>query len=148
MGFSRTARPCPAAVCEGVASTSAIFHLALVHVNDLSGSVRDVSTSGMKVDGLQPLAFGCMARYHFIMDSTRKQILQLTHARRALPPPERRAELRKAAHLRLKDMADAVGVSVTTVWHWEHGLTEPSGARRDAYLAALQALGDPTQEAS
>lgn len=76
------------------------------------------------------------------MDSTREQILQLVHARRDLPPPERRAELRKAGRLRLRDMAEAVGVSVTTIWYWEHGRTEPSGTRRDAYLDALQALAD------
>jgi hypothetical protein len=50
------ARPGSAAG-EGVASTSAIFHPALAHVNDLSGCVRVVSYVGLKVHGWQQVAF-------------------------------------------------------------------------------------------
>lgn len=80
-----------------------------------------------------------MSRYHFIMDQTRKQILQLVRARRPLPPPERRAELRKAARLRLQDMADLIGVTPATVWNWERGI-EPSKRHYDAYRDALETL--------
>jgi len=80
-----------------------------------------------------------MARYHFTMDQTRKQVQQLVRARRPLPPPERRVELRKAARLRLKDIADLIGVTPTTVWNWERGI-EPKPRYHDKYREVLEAL--------
>lgn len=74
------------------------------------------------------------------MTSTRQQILKRVDARKPLPPPARRAELRKGAHLRLLDIAEVVGVSITTVSYWEKGRSEPSGTNRDAYLGILQTL--------
>lgn len=74
------------------------------------------------------------------MDSTRDRILERIRVHRALPPPERRAELRKAAGLTLQEVADAVGVTATSVWFWEQGQRRPSGAHLDAYLDALGAL--------
>lgn len=76
------------------------------------------------------------------MDSTRQQILKRVHARKPLPPPERRAALRKGANLRLRDIAEVIGVSATTVWYWEKGKFEPTEAHRDAYQRTLQALAD------
>lgn len=78
------------------------------------------------------------------MDATRQQILKRVHARKPLPPPERRAALRKGANLRLRDIAEVIGVSATTVWYWEKGKFEPTEAHRDAYATALDALGEST----
>lgn len=73
------------------------------------------------------------------MDPTRKQILQLVHARRPLPPPEQRAALRKAARLRLQDIANVIGVTATTVWNWERGV-EPKAKHYAAYRDILDTL--------
>lgn len=83
-----------------------------------------------------------MARYHFSMDAKRKQVLELVHARRPLPAPEDRAALRRGARLRLKDVADLIGVTPTTVWNWERGLCEPKTKHFDAYRDVLEALAE------
>jgi transcriptional regulator with XRE-family HTH domain len=76
------------------------------------------------------------------MASTRQQILKRVDARTPapLPPIERRAELRRSGNLRLKDVAELLGVSGPTISYWERGLVEPQGARREAYLGLLRTL--------
>lgn len=74
------------------------------------------------------------------MDQTRKKILQLIDARRPLPPPAQRAELRKAARLRLQDIADLIGVSAPAVWNWERGKYEPKADHYETYRDLLETL--------
>jgi transcriptional regulator with XRE-family HTH domain len=76
------------------------------------------------------------------MDQTRERILERIRLRRALPEPEQRAALRTAAGLSLRDLADAMGVSTTTVFYWETGRRNPNAKHLDAYLTALQTLAD------
>jgi DNA-binding transcriptional regulator YiaG len=54
-----------------------------------------------------------------------------------LPPPEERVALRRRLGIQQAEVARAVGVSVQTVWAWEHGRSEPTGERRTAYSRLL-----------
>lgn len=74
------------------------------------------------------------------MDQTRERILERIRMRRSLPQPEQRAALRKAAGLSLQDVADAIGVTATTVFYWETGQRNPSARHIDAYMCALDTL--------
>ena len=67
-----------------------------------------------------------------------------------LPTPAERARLRKAAKLTQRQVADALGVRVETIWTWEKGRTEPRPPQRAAYAHLLQQIAtrladDPTQ---
>ncbi|MFF5446053.1 helix-turn-helix domain-containing protein [Streptomyces sp. NPDC012888] len=59
----------------------------------------------------------------------------------ALPSPKERRRLREAAQLTLEQVAEAVGVTATTVRSWEAGRTEPRGRTREAYAELLAGLG-------
>jgi DNA-binding transcriptional regulator YiaG len=76
------------------------------------------------------------------MATTRQQILKRVDARTPAPLPslERRVELRRSSNLRLKDIAELVGVTIATVSAWERGAVEPAGANREAYLGVLKTL--------
>lgn len=78
------------------------------------------------------------------MDAKRKQLQLLLRARRPLPPPEQRAEVRKAARLRLQDLADLLGVTVSTVGNWERGKCEPKAAHYEDYRSVLEDLASKT----
>ncbi|WP_405831662.1 helix-turn-helix domain-containing protein [Streptomyces sp. NBC_00105] len=60
-----------------------------------------------------------------------------------LPAPEERRRLREAADLTHEQVAEAVGVTATTVRSWETGRTDPRGRNREAYAAFLTALAAP-----
>ncbi|MFE6834541.1 helix-turn-helix domain-containing protein [Streptomyces sp. NPDC057705] len=60
-----------------------------------------------------------------------------------LPAPEERRRLREAANLTHEQVAEAVGVTATTVRSWETGRTDPRGRNREAYAAFLTALAAP-----
>lgn len=64
------------------------------------------------------------------------------HARRELPPPERRRELRVRAGLPQQWIADRLGVGRTAVSMYESGQREPRPGtkRRARYLEILEAL--------
>ncbi len=60
-----------------------------------------------------------------------------------LPSPARRRSIRMDAKASLRDVADELGVTPTTVMRWERGNAEPRRSRAVAYrdlLAALQAV--------
>ncbi|MYT37156.1 helix-turn-helix domain-containing protein [Streptomyces sp. SID8356] len=59
-----------------------------------------------------------------------------------LPPPRVRAQLRLAAGLTQKDVADAVGVQRLAVVRWELGQSHPRRPHRDAYAHLLQRLAE------
>jgi DNA-binding transcriptional regulator YiaG len=56
-----------------------------------------------------------------------------------LPPPGERAELRKQFGVTQAQLATALHISRKTVWSWESGIAEPTGAKRDQYAAILAA---------
>ncbi|MGW6417469.1 helix-turn-helix domain-containing protein [Streptomyces sp. NPDC055055] len=60
--------------------------------------------------------------------------------RPALPAPEERRRLRRKWRLSERQVAEAFGVTVTTVRSWESGRTSPRGGRRTAYAAFLGGL--------
>lgn len=67
---------------------------------------------------------------------------ELARARpgRRLPDPPARRALRERAGLAQVALARVLGVDPSTVCRWEAGDREPSGERRDDYLAALDRL--------
>ncbi|MFC9431905.1 helix-turn-helix transcriptional regulator [Streptomyces sp. NPDC056987] len=65
-----------------------------------------------------------------------------------LPPPRVRAQLRLAAGLTQKDVADAVGVKRVAVARWELGQSHPRRPHRDAYMHLLQRLAERFPEAA
>ncbi|MBO0882205.1 MAG: helix-turn-helix domain-containing protein [Mycobacterium sp.] len=54
-----------------------------------------------------------------------------------LPPPAERKQLREALGILQQELAHHLGVSVQTIWSWETGRGEPTGARRTRYGNAL-----------
>lgn len=71
------------------------------------------------------------------MNQTQRALL-LVAAKRAARSGEG-AQLRADAGLSLAEMSSALGVSVSTVFRWEHG-TEPHGDRAVAWAELLQLL--------
>ncbi|MER5963545.1 helix-turn-helix domain-containing protein [Streptomyces sp. NPDC002057] len=61
-------------------------------------------------------------------------------AKPTLPSPTERAALRRAWHLSERQVAEAFGVTATTVRSWEAGRTSPTGRRRVAYATFLSGL--------
>ncbi|MER8235762.1 helix-turn-helix domain-containing protein [Streptomyces sp. NPDC094049] len=59
----------------------------------------------------------------------------------ALPAPDERRRLRQTWQLSERQVAEAFGVTVTTVRSWESGRTSPNGRRGEAYSAFLRGLG-------
>ncbi|MGW1763556.1 helix-turn-helix domain-containing protein [Streptomyces sp. NPDC002073] len=58
----------------------------------------------------------------------------------SLPSPKERRRLREAGELSHDEIAEAVGVTATTVRSWETGRTEPRGRKREAYAKLLADL--------
>lgn len=56
-----------------------------------------------------------------------------------LPEPDERIRLRVLFGVTQDELADEVGVSRKTVYAWEHGLSNPTGRKREAYAAVLTA---------
>jgi HTH-type transcriptional regulator/antitoxin MqsA len=65
-----------------------------------------------------------------------------------LPPPHVRAQLRLAAGLTQKDVADAVGVKRLAVVRWELGKSNPRRPQREVYMHLLKRLAERFPEAS
>lgn len=62
-----------------------------------------------------------------------------------LPKPAERKAIREKAGVSLQRLADELGVSVTSIWHWERGQDGPSLENAARYRALLDEL---TQAAS
>lgn len=73
-----------------------------------------------------------------IADTVRAQL----HARRELPPPERRRELREKAGLPQQNVADIIGVTRSAISQYESGIREPRHGtpQRQRYLELLESL--------
>jgi len=75
------------------------------------------------------------------MDDVLEVALRRVRARRRLPPPEARRQLREQAGLTQGQLGAALGVSDAAVSQWETGNRIPRGDRAERYLALLTRLG-------
>jgi transcriptional regulator with XRE-family HTH domain len=66
-------------------------------------------------------------------------------ARRRLPPPEKRREIRRAAGVSAARVAAEVKVHRSTVIRWESGEQEPRGSALERYADLLRELRDLEQ---
>lgn len=78
----------------------------------------------------------------------------MVHARRVrLPDPAQARAIREASGVTAAELANALGVSRTSIWAWEANAHRPRGERRDAYARAIEELralteaGDGAHEA-
>ena len=71
------------------------------------------------------------------MDRLRERL----RLRRSLPAGENLRAARIAAGLTMQDVAEALGVHVTSVLRWERGKRKPRGANAERYAVLLQDLG-------
>ena len=65
-----------------------------------------------------------------------------TQARRMLPPPAQRREIRREAGLSQEDLAFALGVNGTTLCRWESGERQPSDEHVVGYQQVLAHLSE------
>lgn len=65
----------------------------------------------------------------------------------ALPKPADRVQLRRVLGIQQREIAQAVGVSVQSVWAWETGRSEPTGEHRVRYIELLTAMRRRLDEA-
>lgn len=66
-----------------------------------------------------------------------------------LPPPAERARIRREARITLREFAQVLGVTTTTVYRWELGVTEPKNAHAIAYadlLAKIKEALEPEEK--
>lgn len=78
------------------------------------------------------------AHHHELMDT--QQLKGLIEARRRLPPPSERRELRVEAGLALADIAGAIGCTRQAVANWESGRAHPRGDNLRRYVDVLAFL--------
>ena len=62
-----------------------------------------------------------------------------------LPEPAERKAIRERAGVSLQRIADELGVSVTSIWHWENGQDGPSLENAARYAALLAQLGEASR---
>lgn len=74
------------------------------------------------------------------METTVDRLLARIAVLKALPTPERRAELRKNVGLSQRELAEMLGVSNATIGHWESGIRTPKIEHLGPYLEALRVL--------
>jgi len=70
---------------------------------------------------------------------THSELLRLSDARRRLPAPSMRTEIRQAARVSCEEMAATLGVHKSTIFAWEAGAT-PQGRYIVAYVELLEEL--------
>lgn len=71
-----------------------------------------------------------------------------TDPRTELPEPNERCRIRMRAGVTLQQIADALGVHVTTAWNWERGEDGPGRENAIRYGELLKQLADATKAAS
>lgn len=74
------------------------------------------------------------------MRTTRTAVLAIARARRQAQTGEGRRR-RLAGGLALQHVADAIGVSVATVWRWENSKSVPCGDAAVRWVELLDELG-------
>jgi DNA-binding transcriptional regulator YiaG len=72
--------------------------------------------------------------------TTTERVGAYLRVRNALPAPQERAALRKAAGLTQRELAKLLDVSQAAVALWETGAREPAGTNRVKYVEALGVL--------
>ena len=70
-----------------------------------------------------------------------KPLADLVRAAR-LPEPAERKRIREKAGVSLRRVAEELGVSITTVWHWEHDGDGPSMENAVRYRELLDQLNE------
>ncbi|MFI2620568.1 helix-turn-helix domain-containing protein [Streptomyces sp. NPDC018584] len=65
-----------------------------------------------------------------------------------LPPPEVRAQLRKAAGMTHEEVAAVFGVTRVAFTRWESGKAKPHPRRREAYARLLRGWAEKYPEAA
>ncbi len=69
-------------------------------------------------------------------------ILDTAERHRSLPTPRMRQHLREQAGLTRRQIAEALGVTPTTVGRWEKGNRNPRGDDFNNYLEVLERLAE------
>lgn len=64
---------------------------------------------------------------------------------RELPPPALRRALRRACGVSLRQMAEPLGVTPTTILNWELGRRYPHASKLPGYAAALKLLREEAE---
>lgn len=77
------------------------------------------------------------------MQTTVDGLIEKVRARRELPPPDERRQIRERAGVSLRDMAAAVGVSHASVVSWEQGSRPRDPEHLRAYARLLRELAAP-----
>lgn len=71
-----------------------------------------------------------------------------TDPRTELPDTAERQRIRMRAGVTLQQVAETLGVSVVTVWHWENGQDGPSRENAVRYGELLKQLDEAVKQAS
>lgn len=79
------------------------------------------------------------SRLGIVDDMTPQHLVLLAKARRLAESGEG-ANARIAAGLSLRETADAIGVSPSALWRWEHGERSPRGLRAVAWARLVDEL--------
>jgi DNA-binding XRE family transcriptional regulator len=74
-----------------------------------------------------------------MLSHERMTLIDAVRARR-LPPPEKRREIRRNAHVSQGRMARELGVHRVTLIRWEEGTYEPNDEHRERYAQLLAQL--------
>jgi transcriptional regulator with XRE-family HTH domain len=68
------------------------------------------------------------------------QIIEKRRARKRLPDPRTRRQVRERAGITQADLAQVLGVDRATVSRWESGERDPRPSQLEPYVAALERL--------
>ncbi len=74
------------------------------------------------------------------MTDAQQELLDRVRARRVLPAPAERRQIREAANVTQRELAKALGVPQTYVWRWEGGAKPRDWQHEVAYADLLRQL--------
>ena len=72
-----------------------------------------------------------------------RAIREVGRLRASLPDHERCQQIREAAHVSRRELADALGVPAQVLWDWESGRRAVPKHRQAGYAEALRILSEP-----
>ena len=89
-----------------------------------------------------PIATGMVHDDHMTTDTNTliENVKRRISVKRAMPNPAQRRRIRKLANISQATLANAVGVSQSTIGYWETGERNPSGEHAEIYLRLLLEL--------
>jgi DNA-binding transcriptional regulator YiaG len=76
------------------------------------------------------------------MTTPQEELLVRVRARRVLPIPAERRQIREEARVTQHELARALGVSWTAIWRWEQGARPRNPEHEVAYSELLRQLRD------